>query len=335
MTRDEAKIFRHIDWGVYIIFIPIIFVLIPTDRIAERDPYFFVLMVLYVLLIHNLGRRFNFTTYIFKREHHKAVLSISLVVIITYFATKIQTVDLYDSNSTISIEQLNRFRTRVLCTLCFVDICFSIMFGLLAEVFRQKMERRDIENEKGKAELAIYKSQINPHFMFNTLNTIYALNFTHSERTGEVIMKFSNIVKYIYQNCDKESIMIVDEVKYLKEFIDIHTLRLSDQTRVEFRSEVDDDSQYVPSMIFITFIENVFKYGVSSSESSTIDIRLELKNRVLNFSTSNRIFTRDDASSGIGIENCRKRLSLLYPDRHHLKCSSDGEIFKTTLKIEL
>ncbi len=323
MIKEDNKILRYIDWGIYLIFIPIIVILVPTDLIAERDPYFFILMMFYILAIHTINRRFNFITYLFRRDYQRMFFVIGAIAATTYFASLFVGGD------------FTRFKYRVLATLCFVDLSFIIMLGLLLELFRQRMERQEIEAEKGKAELAIYKSQINPHFMFNTLNTIYALNFTHSNQTGEVIMKFSNIVKYIYQNSDKETIMIVDEVKYLKEFIDIHTLRLSEHTMVNFSSEIDDDSQSVPSMIFITFVENVFKYGVSSSEGSTIDISIRLKNKNLTFTTTNTIFVRDSQSSGIGIENCRKRLSLLYDDRYDLRCSEENNIFKTMLNIEL
>ncbi len=333
MVREDNKILRYIDWGIYMIFIPIILVLIPTNRIAEIDPYFFILMMFYMVVIHAINRRFNFITYLFKKEYQRAALVIIAIVVITYLASLIRPGDATSESSSFVTQR--QFRGRVLSTLCFMDLSFTVMLGLLMELFRQRIERQEIEAEKGKAELAIYKSQINPHFMFNTLNTIYALNFTHSDQTGEVIMKFSNIVKYIYQNSDKERIMIVDEVKYLKEFIDIHALRLSEHTKVNFHSEIDDDSQEVPSMIFITFVENVFKYGVSSSEASDIDISLRLKYRELTFTTSNRIFMRDPDSTGIGIENCRKRLSLLYADRYTLECCEVGDMFNVTLKIEL
>ncbi|MFI3304477.1 MAG: histidine kinase, partial [Rikenellaceae bacterium] len=203
-------------------------------------------------------------------------------------------------------------------------------------IFRQRLEKQEIEAQKDKAELAVYKSQINPHFMFNTLNTIYALNLTGSKRANEVIIKFSNIVKYMYQNSDKEKIMISEEVKYLQEFIDLHSLRLSEETKMMFTHEIDDTSEYVPSMILITFVENVFKYGVSSTVESEININLQLQNKVLIFTSSNTIFSRGEESTGIGIENCRKRLSLLYPNRYTLECGeSEDKIHKTTLRVEL
>ncbi|MFI3281796.1 MAG: sensor histidine kinase [Rikenellaceae bacterium] len=336
MISDEKKILRYMDWGIYLIFVPIILLLIPTNRIIEKDPYFSMLMLVYMVVIHTINRRFNFVGFIFKREYQKAALSVGVVLAITYFATYIRVDDIRDANEVMPVENVANIRNRVLSTLCFLDICFTVMLGLVLEIFRQKIERQNIEAQKGKAELAVYKSQINPHFMFNTLNTIYALNLTGSKRANEVIIKFSNIVKYMYQNSDKEKIMISEEVKYLQEFIDLHSLRLSEETKVTFTHEVDDTSEYIPSMILITFVENVFKYGVSSTVESEININLQLKDRVLTFTSSNTIFSRGEESSGIGIENCRKRLSLLYPNRYTLeRGETEDNIYKTTLRVEL
>ncbi|MFI3324251.1 MAG: histidine kinase [Rikenellaceae bacterium] len=336
MIRDESKIFRYLDWAFYLIFIPVILLLIPTNRLMDRDPYFFLLMMAYIMVVHIINRRLNFAEAILHRNYHRAAVAIVAVAIVSYITLQIRVDDMRELTSNMTAKDIKNFRHRVLFTLLFIDICFTVMLALIAELFRQRIERQEIEAAKSKAEAAIYKSQINPHFMFNTLNTIYALHFTGSDKTGEVIMKFSNIVKYIYQNSDKDKIMISEEVKYLREFIELHTLRLSDTTKVNFSSEVDDDSQFVPSMILITFVENVFKYGVSSSCSSEVDIAVCLRRKELLFETRNQIFARQDGStSGIGIENCRKRLELLYPSRYSLACEEHDNIYTTKLRIEL
>ncbi|MFI3263257.1 MAG: histidine kinase [Rikenellaceae bacterium] len=335
MIDNEKKVLRIMDWGIYLIFVPVICVLIPTSKIIEKDPYFFFLMMLYMVLIHFVNRRYNFVTYLFRHKYKKAIFVALLIAVLTYIFSLIRVNDLREADDYLPVEMVTKVRHQVLYILCFIDLSLTVMLSLLIELFRHKIERQDIEAEKGKAELAMYKSQINPHFMFNTLNTIYTLNFTGSDKTGKVIMKFSNIVKYIYQNTDKEMIMVCEEVEYLQELIDLHSLRLSELTRVNFVIDIDDNSQYIPSMIFITFVENLFKYGVSSVESSDIEIYLQLKNKKLTFTTQNTIFSSSEDSTGIGIENCRKRLSLLYPSRYTLDCHEEGNIYKTTLNIEL
>ncbi|MFI3297576.1 MAG: histidine kinase [bacterium] len=335
MKTRQKKLLKYIDWGIYLLYIPTILLLIPTGMLVERDPYFFLVMLVYVFILHYFNRKFNFITFILKGDYLKSALTLVGIVAITYATSFIKVDDIRELAPHISVDEIEEVRNRILYTLCFIDLGFTTIFVLLTELFSQIINRQEIEAEKRKAELAIYKSQINPHFIFNTLNTIYALNMTGSQSTSDVIMKFSNIVKYMYQNTDKEMIMIVNEVKYIKELIDLHKMRLNEETVVNFTSKIDDESQVVPSMIFFTFIENVFKYGVSSSENCTIDIAIELREGVLTFTTSNTIFRRGDGESGIGIENCRKRLSLLYPDRYIMEYGEVENTFNSLIKIEL
>ncbi|MFI3266473.1 MAG: histidine kinase [Rikenellaceae bacterium] len=271
-------------------------------------------------------------TYIIHKEWVKSLLSMLFFALITFAAINID----IDNIEGVTSSQMSRIQNGVIFMSGFIVVSFTVAFGFFAELIRRDKAHKELLAEKNRAELAMYKSQINPHFMFNTLNTIYSLNFAGSERTGDVIMKFSNIVRYIYQNSDKERVLIVDEAVYLNEFIELHTMRLSKTTTVDFHYEIDDQSAQIPSMIFITFIENAFKYGVSSSHKSLIEICLTLKNGVLLFTTANTIFQRNATSSGIGIKNCEKRLSLLYPSRYSLKCGEvESNIYKTELSIKL
>lgn len=228
-------------------------------------------------------------------------------------------------------------KIRSIWMLYFIELSFSIMTALVMELMKQTQRRTQIEEEKNAAELALYRSQINPHFMLNTLNTLYGLYVTKSTRTGELFLKFTDMIKYTFTSNDKEQVMLCEELKYLDEYITLHTLRLSEQTRVEYHCDVLDESLYVAPMIFITFIENAFKYGVSSSERSEIKISISQRGRELTFSTENRIFARAGSSTGIGIRNCKKRLELLYSGAYSLEYGKQEELNKyiVTLKIRL
>ncbi|MFI3304295.1 MAG: histidine kinase [Rikenellaceae bacterium] len=328
----ETKILRYTYWAFYLLFIPIILLLIPNNAFIWQSAKLFWVMMGYLVVTYTLSIRFNFVTYIIRKEWVKSLLSMLCFAVITFVAVTIEIEDIEGAAAL----QMSRIQNGVIFMSGFIVVSFTVAFGFFAELIRRDKAHKELLAEKNRAELAMYKSQINPHFMFNTLNTIYSLNFAGSERTGDVIMKFSNIVRYIYQNSDKERVLIVDEAVYLREFIELHTMRLSKTTTVDFHYEIDDQSAQIPSMIFITFIENAFKYGVSSSHKSLIEIRLTLKSGVLLFTTANTIFQRNTIPSGIGIKNCRKRLSLLYPSRYSLKCGEvENNIYKTELKIEL
>ncbi len=332
MKNRETKILRYTYWAFYLLFIPIVLLLAPSNAYIWQSPKLFWVVMSYLVVTYTISSKFNFVTYIIHRKWFKSLFSLICFAVITHVAISID----IDNIESLTTQQMTRIQNGIIFLSGFIVMSFTVAFGFFAELIRRNREHQELLEEKNRAELAMYKSQINPHFMFNTLNTIYSLNFAGSEKTGEVIMKFSNIVRYIYQNSDKERVMIADEVVYLREFIELHSMRLSKTTKVYFNYQIDDESAQIPSMIFITFIENAFKYGVSSTYNSTIEICLTLKGGVLLFTTKNTIFQRSTAPSGIGILNCRKRLSLLYPSRYSLRCGEvDENIYKTELKIEL
>ena len=198
------------------------------------------------------------------------------------------------------------------------------------------MSKKEVEMEKSKAELALYKAQINPHFLFNTLNALYGLVLTKSEKTESIFIKFSNILKYMYSQGISETISIGQEMDYIQQYIDLQSLRLNHHTQVIFENKIENPSLPITPMILITFVENCFKYGSSPDKDCTIHIQASDQNNCLLFQTENKIM-RESArdSSQVGIENCRKRLELIYPKRHRLTIQEDDSLFKVKLEIQL
>lgn len=216
-------------------------------------------------------------------------------------------------------------------------VFFCLAVGMLKEMYRQKMARAEVEYERNRAELALYKAQINPHFLFNTLNTIYGLLITRSDNTVATLERFINLTKYMYNNANREYIPLVEEVEYIEQYIALQQLRLNENADVRFTHEVEDDNMSIPPMMLITFVENAFKYGVSSDEPCFIHIRLTQKADRLRFKVKNSTFRHLEVTSGrTGIKNCRRRLELLYPNRHRLDIGhSDDGIFCVVLEIFL
>ena len=213
--------------------------------------------------------------------------------------------------------------------------CFAV--GMLSEAYRQRLARKEVEYERNKAELALYKAQINPHFLFNTLNTLYGLLITHSDKTEAMLERFINLTKYMYNNANHDFIALTEEVDYIDQYIDIQKLRLNEYADVSFTYQVTDESMPVPPMLLITFVENAFKYGVSSNEPCFIHIHLWQRGNTLCFEVENSVFERKVKNSKrMGIENCRRRLSLLYPNCHRLDIgrSNDNHIFKVKLELK-
>ena len=213
-----------------------------------------------------------------------------------------------------------------------VIFCFAV--GMLKEVYRQKLARAEMEYERNKAELALYKAQINPHFLFNTLNTLYGLLITQSDKTEITLERFINLTKYMYNNANREFIALAEEVDYIGQYIALQQLRLNELADIRFTHEVEREEMPIPPMMLITFVENAFKYGISSDDPCFIHIQLNQRAEKLCFEVVNSTFGREAGHSArMGITNCRRRLELLYPEHHRLEIKQEHGLFRVRLEL--
>ena len=213
-----------------------------------------------------------------------------------------------------------------------VIFCFAV--GMLKEVYRQKLARAEMEYERNKAELALYKAQINPHFLFNTLNTLYGLLITQSDKTEITLERFINLTKYMYNNANREFIALAEEVDYIGQYIALQQLRLNELADIRFTHEVEREEMPIPPMMLITFVENAFKYGISSDDPCFIHIQLNQRAEKLCFEVINSTFGREAGHSArMGIQNCRRRLELLYPEHHRLEIAQEHGLFRVRLEL--
>jgi two-component system, LytTR family, sensor kinase len=200
-------------------------------------------------------------------------------------------------------------------------------------------ERRAFQAETGKAnaELSFLKAQINPHFLFNTLNNIYSMAVTKSDNTPGAIMKLSNIMRYITDEAANDFVPLKDEVNCAIDYIDLQKMRLSQKMHVDFSVNGEFIGKQIPPLILLTFIENVFKYGISSHEATVITIKLNVDEKNLFFFCQNKIF--DPAlklrREGIGISNSEQRLDHLYPGKYLLNTTNENGIYTVQLTLDL
>lgn len=208
--------------------------------------------------------------------------------------------------------------------------------------FSQKLtqnekKRKEAEKERLNTELAMLKNQINPHFLFNTLNSIYSLALMKSDQTAEAVMKLSDMMHYVIQDVNHELVPLETEIGYIRYYVELQKLRLSENVQVQLEVEGDPKPYQIPPMILIPFVENAFKYGVTTHESATILVRIGIRNKKLFFKISNQIFPGREKNEtfGIGISNTRQRLQLIYPDRHELELTHNGKVYIVNLSIDL
>ena len=222
----------------------------------------------------------------------------------------------------------------------FMDKIFlaCVMIALYEYSASQKLKRREIllMKEKTEAELNFLKSQINPHFLFNTLNNIYSLAREKSDKTADVILKLSNLLRFILYETKEKFIPISKEIQFMNTYLEIQKIRFDERLKIEFQNSVTDNQEYVLPLILLPFLENAFKHGaIESTDKKFIKVNLELKNNILNYSVINS-FERNDneESKGIGLINFERQLKLVYND-FRLQTEAENNIFTATLYINL
>ena len=244
------------------------------------------------------------------------------------------------------LNHLNRSRPRFRRkggTTFFNMAIFLLVFtvGTCINVVQRWLEieqnRKETENEKLNTELSFLKSQINPHFFFNTLNNIYSLAITNSEKTAPAVMKLSSIMRYILTETEQSRVSLEKEISFLNNYIDLQQVRLTDKVEVVFNIKGEAGSILIAPLILIPFVENAFKYGVSTKENTKINIELEIAANKIHFSVSNFIVQTENnltENTGIGINNVKRRLQLLYPERHQLITRQEQGFYYADLYIQ-
>ncbi len=214
---------------------------------------------------------------------------------------------------------------------------FSTGIKVINQWLRSEQRNKEIANEKLQAELSFLKAQINPHFLFNTLNNIYALATSQSEHTAAAVMKLSNIMRYVLTEARNDLVPLEKEILFTSHYIELQKMRLTDKTSIDFTINGDPMGRQIAPLLLLPFVENAFKYGISTREWSPIRILLDINKDSLYFSISNQKHLNSSLkmtdNTGIGISNTKRRLDLLYEDRYELNIADKTGEFSVNLKI--
>jgi LytS/YehU family sensor histidine kinase len=207
---------------------------------------------------------------------------------------------------------------------------------LLKYWYRNQQVKTELENKNRISELALLRSQLNPHFIFNTLNNIDSLIMTNPEKASDSIMKLSEIMRFmVYDIADV--IPLEKEVNYLKSYISLQQLRLKNQNFVKFTFDGECGAKTIAPMLFIPFVENAFKHGLKNVNSPGIEISLNCMRNSINFEVTNffdgNMDLNKDKTPGIGLINTKRRLELLYPNMHDFVVKKNDGVFSSKLTI--
>ncbi|MCD8186472.1 MAG: sensor histidine kinase [Rikenellaceae bacterium] len=228
-----------------------------------------------------------------------------------------------------------------------LQFLFALIFFYMASIVvffaeqtgKSEKRRREIEKEKTSAELAYLKQQINPHFLFNTLNSIYSYTIGVSEEASDAVLKLSSILRYMLYETNRDRVPLGDELAVLDNYIDLQRLRTTSKTEIEVTVRGDTHRRRIEPMLLIPILENAFKYGVDSVEPSFVRIGIEVKSNDFTLQVTNKVVRRnegDQSHSGIGLNNIRRRLELIYgAGNYELKAGEKNGIFSVILRLNL
>ncbi|MGN6493330.1 MAG: sensor histidine kinase [Agriterribacter sp.] len=211
----------------------------------------------------------------------------------------------------------------------------SFFFSLMLRI-REKLHQA--EEEKLQSELSYLKAQVNPHFLFNTLNSIYALAIAKSDDTATAVVKLSGMMRYVLSDAVQDFVPLEKEINYLQDFVELQELRFGNNMPVRFKVTGNAAGKRIAPMLLITFVENAFKYGVNAEDKMQIDIDIVIEERALTMKTYNKkvkVQQQTEVSSRLGITNTKNRLKLLYPSTHELIINETGEDFRVLLTLTL
>ena len=216
---------------------------------------------------------------------------------------------------------------------------FAAAIKLVKVWYLKQQAYQQIDKEKLQAELQLLKSQVHPHFLFNTLNNLYALTLSKSDQSPAVVLKLSELLRYMLYECDAPEVLLTKEIAFMRNYIGLEQLRYGDRLDMSVTISGDYEGKLIAPLLLIPFLENAFKHGTSEQlEQAWMHVELSIQNNVLKFKLINsreENHANDTYAGGIGLQNVQKRLQLLYADRHELKIVAEEETFMIALTLEL
>lgn len=213
---------------------------------------------------------------------------------------------------------------------------FSLGLRMSVKYNENEKKRKELEKEKLSSELALLKNQVSPHFFFNTLNNIYSLIEINTKEAQNAVLQLSKLMRYLLYESEKGDTKLSSEIAFMKNYIDLMKLRISDKVKLSYTFPEEYKDFPFPPLIYIPFIENAFKHGVSYREKSFIDINFAISGNELVFRCRNSVAAKKEETneSGIGLENTKRRLRLIFPESHRLEINQANHTFEVNLTIQ-
>jgi len=326
----HPRFWRHaIPWAVVSIFLYISIYIesVEEERVFEGANSLVIGVIEIFVLVYSSFYVYNI---LYKKKNKKALFFVALVGIIIGVAL----VDHLFTTRIVSLGAVKGFWANIILFPLLVTVAFGLKLSYHGTKQLFVIER--LQAKQTESELKLLKSQVNPHFLFNTLNNIYSTNLQDHEKANEFILELSDLLRYQLESYKTKFTPLDREIKSIENYIDLEKIRVLD-CKVEVSKQGNFENAEIVPLLLLPFVENAFKYG-TGIEPGQIDIDIQLTDkRQFYFAIKNRIVQKKGKvhSGGIGLENVKKRLALMYPEKHKLVIKDDGQHFSVKLKMQL
>jgi sensor histidine kinase YesM len=335
-TRGLSTIAR-IQWLVWIgVFFIIFFSLLPEDGFYQAGSFTLINIAFYATVIYG-NINFLFPRFYEKGKKAQYVIYVIILLIGGGLLRGYLIMFLYNKYFAVKPEAISVSMTINFVVAGFLTYMLSFIIRIALAYFSLKQQAEKILVQKSQAELNLLKSQVQPHFLFNTLNNIYYEAYREAPRTAKLIERLSDIMRYFVDESPKDEVSLTAEIQFLENYIALEKIRIRHEITLNFIHDCNTDIR-IPPMLMMTFVENIFKHGIDKSSSENkIDLALVQQDGYLLFQTKNRIHDRPGTAepNGFGIRNLRKRLTLLYGTKFELNIDTSDHFFTAFLKVPL
>lgn len=331
----QSRLYHVLFWAVYVLFVAIA---VQPGRLPRE----WIMYSALILFFHGIAAYFNsyylVNRFLYTRQILFYIFTLTLSIIAVSFPISVIVHKLVNNRDLKNMVWSWNFFLITFLTVLF-SVVLILVLKLLKNWYQEEQTKRQLQKINLETELKFLKSQINPHFLFNSLNNLYALTLKKSDDAPEVVLKLSNILRYVLYETVEGKVPLSKEIQYLKDYIELEHIRLGNRVDIRFNIEGDLDNKIIEPMLFLTFVENSFKHGAAQSiDKGWVDIKLDTTQNDIHFVISNSRSPKfadrlNTGHGGIGLENLKKRLQLLYPDKHKLGLFETPDIYKVELTL--
>jgi len=337
---------KRIRWLLHVIFWIAVLVFYTIffgyQNVNYNITFSFVIILLPVTIVTTYFLNYELIpNYLFKKRYVKFFLYFIYTLIVSFYIEMATVFVIFVVVAELNLEELHPSNTNALFLIAgmYVVVFLGVAVKLFSHYTSNQVVIEKLKKEKIEAELKFLKTQLHPHFLFNTLNNLYSLTLEKSEKASDVVLKLSELLDYVLYDCNDQFVPLVKEVKQIENYIELEKLRYGNRLHIDFSKFQIDPRQKIPPMLLLTLVENSFKHGISKTmEASWIKIALANDEAWTRFSIQNSKHKtkepKPEISGGIGLQNLRNRLKLIYKDQYVLDIENKTSTYGVNLQVK-